>query len=76
MSKPFSFASGMIFCLNGVSPPSAKAPMMTFLPAALAGTGKPSVVRAVVASARPTPPLMTERRVSLLECIISLSHCC
>src|SRR4051812_36734648 len=75
MSKPASLASGMIFCLNGVRPPSAKAPMITFLPAVLAATGRPNAVRAVEASARPIPPLSTERRVSLLmlDCVISLS---
>src|ERR1700676_377713 len=48
MSKPCCFASGMIFSLNGVMPPSAKAPMMTLPPAARAGEVAPpsAVIRA------------------------------
>ena len=57
MSKPCSLASGMIFSLNGVRPPSAKAPMTTFLLSALAGPTPAESVDRVDARAIPAAAL-------------------
>src|SRR3990167_3756862 len=51
-NPPSALASGMIFSLNGVRPPSANAPMMTLPPAACAVDAEPPNV---VSSARPAP---------------------
>src|SRR5271154_2797977 len=58
MSKPCSWASGMILSLKGTRAPSTKPPITTFLPAALAGVAEPRPAR----SAAPAPPLSRLRR--------------
>ena len=67
MSNPCSLASGMIFSLNGVRPPSAKAPMMTFLLSAQAGATPAASVDRVDARATPAPALRIVRRLTVLS---------